>query len=75
MRVGESRRFNRRLEAADFGIVKRHLGVTPSSNQRDPKSDHQVLPMQKENRMRTGKILHVKVLNKMIKTKIPLKFP
>ncbi|MEI7193637.1 DUF1348 family protein [Pectobacterium brasiliense] len=64
-----------RRDEAILLVVKKQLGVTPSSNQRDPKSDHQILPMQKENRMRTGKILHVKVLNKMIKTKIPLKFP
>ncbi|MBN3046286.1 DUF1348 family protein [Pectobacterium brasiliense] len=29
-------------------VIKRLLGVTPSSNQRDPKSDHQILPMRRE---------------------------
>ncbi|ATV46064.1 DUF1348 family protein [Pectobacterium brasiliense] len=45
-----------RRDEAILLVVKKQLGVTPSSNQRDPKSDHQILPMQRENRMCTGKI-------------------
>ncbi|QRN36268.1 DUF1348 family protein [Pectobacterium brasiliense] len=36
-------------------VVKRQLRVTSLSNQCDPQSDHQILPMQRENRMCIGK--------------------
>ncbi|ASN86303.1 hypothetical protein PB70LOC_00969 [Pectobacterium versatile] len=49
--------------------------VTLLSNQLDPQSDHHLLPMLKENEMCIGDTFHVNVLNKVIKTKIPLKFP
>ena len=53
-------------------VAKRYLGVTPSSNQRDPESDHQILPMRGDFfRVKTECapriLLHVKTLNKMIK--------
>ncbi|MCA5918384.1 nuclear transport factor 2 family protein [Pectobacterium brasiliense] len=28
-------------------VVKRHLGVTPLSNRKDPKSDHHIFPMRR----------------------------
>ncbi|WP_433916149.1 DUF1348 family protein [Pectobacterium punjabense] len=36
-------------------VVKKQLGGTLSSNRKDPKSDHHIFPMQRENRMCTGK--------------------
>ncbi|WP_080753149.1 DUF1348 family protein [Pectobacterium brasiliense] len=44
-----------RRDEAILLVVKRQLGVISLSNQRDPKFDHHIFPMQRENRMCTGK--------------------
>ncbi|WP_080764442.1 DUF1348 family protein [Pectobacterium brasiliense] len=44
-----------RRDEAILLVVKRQLRVTSLSNQRDPKSDHHIFPMRRENRMCTGK--------------------
>ncbi|WP_373368444.1 DUF1348 family protein [Pectobacterium brasiliense] len=38
-----------RRDEAILLVVKKQLGVISLSNQRDPKSDHHIFPMQKEN--------------------------
>ncbi len=47
--ISDFKDFGRGLESADFRIGKRHLGVAPLSNSKDPKSDHQLFRMQREN--------------------------
>ncbi|KHT28426.1 hypothetical protein RC98_07940 [Pectobacterium carotovorum subsp. carotovorum] len=71
------RLLRRNQKGLRYGLLcrERPMVVTLLSNQLDPQSDHHLLPMLKENEMCIWDTFHVKILNKWIKTKIPLKFP